>query len=126
MLESKLKYLKNEVSLLENKVVKKIEEYLEDLDIEINIIELKREHGVPKNMKSYEVHFLNKCLTLNAFNKRITYRDLSVNCGDIQISEEFFTKLSIATKKRLSILKMETKLEVLKKIILEEINKEIL
>ena len=126
MLKSKLKYLKNEVSFLESRVVENIENYLQDLDIEINIIECKRPNHNPavKQSKKYEVHFLNKCLTLNSGNRKITYRDTALEPCEVEISEEFYTKLSIQVEMRQSIIKMENKLKSLKNLLLQDINKE--
>ena len=115
MLKSKLKYLKNEISFLESKIVEKIENYLQDLDIEVNIIECKRpnHHGSLKHSKKYEVHFLDKCLTLTSGNRKITYRDTSIEPCEVEISEEFYTKISIQVEMRQSIIKMENKLKKL-------------
>lgn len=126
MLKSKLKYLKNEISFLESKIVEKIENYLQDLDIEVNIIECKRpnHHGSLKQSKKYEVHFLDKCLTLTSGNRKITYRDASIEPCEVEISEEFYTKISIQVEMRQSIIKMENKLKKLKNLLLQEINKE--
>lgn len=125
MLKSKLKYLKNEISFLESKIVEKIENYLQDLDVEVNIIECKRpNHGALKQSKKYEVHFLDKCLTLTSGNRRITYRDSSIEPCEVEISEEFYTKISIQVEMRQSIIKMENKLKKLKNLLLQEINKE--
>ncbi len=126
MLKSKLKYLKTEISFLETKVVENIENYLQDLDIEFNIIECKRpnHHGTTKQSKKYEVHFLDKCLTLTSSNRGITYRDTSLDPCEVEISEEFYTKLSIQVEMRLSIIKMENKLKKLKNLLLQDLNKE--
>lgn len=125
MLKSKLKYLKNEISFLELKIVEKIESYLQDLDIEVNIIECKRpNHGTIKQSKKYEVHFLDKCLTLSSGNRRITYRDTSLEPCEVEISEEFYTKLSIQVEMRQSIMKMENKLKRLKNLLLQDVDKE--
>ena len=110
MLNSKLKNLKEEIHSFEKELLKKIESDLENLKIEVNVIELKRGHGVPKNVKSYEVHYLNKCLILNGTNKGITFRVKSKSCYEVEISEEFYTKLSLLAKKRQCISKMENKL----------------
>lgn len=123
MLNSKLKNLKEEIHSFENELLKKIESDLENLNIEVNVIELKRGHGVPKNVKSYEVHYLNKCLILNGTNKGITFRVKSKSCYEVEISEEFYTKLSLLAKKRQCISKMENKLDSLKNLLLEEMNK---
>lgn len=123
MLNSKLKNLKEEIHSFEKELLKKIESDLENLNIEVNVIELKRGHGVPKNVKSYEVHYLNKCLILNGTNKAITFRVKSKSCYEIEISEEFYTKLSLLAKKRQCISKMENKLDSLKNLLLEEMNK---
>ena len=124
MLNSKLKNLKEEIYSFETELLKKIESDLENLNIEVNVVELKRGHGVPKNVKSYEVHYLNKCLILNGTNKGITLRVKSKSYYEIEISEEFHTKLSLLVKKRQCISKMENKLDLLKNLLLEEINKE--
>ena len=124
MLNSKLKNLKEEIHSFEKELLKKIESDLENLNIEVNVIELKRGHGVPRNVKSYEVHYLNKCLILNGTNKGITFKVKSKSCYEIEISEEFYTKLSLLAKKRQCISKMENKLDLLKNLLLEEINKE--
>ena len=123
MLNSKLKNLKEEIHSFEKELLKKIESDLENLNIEVNVIELKRGHGVPKNVKSYEVHYLNKCLILNGTNKGITFRVKSKSCYEVEISEEFYTKLSLLAKKRQCISKMENKLDSLKNLLLEEMNK---
>ncbi len=123
MLNSKLKNLKEEIHSFEKELLKKIESDLENLNIEVNVIELKRGHGVPKNIKSYEVHYLNKCLILNGTNKGIIFRVKSKSCYEIEISEEFYTKLSLLVKKRQCISKMENKLDSLKNLLLEEMNK---
>lgn len=123
MLNSKLKNLKEEIHSFEKELLKKIESDLENLKIEVNVIELKRGHGVPKNVKSYEVHYLNKCLILNGTNKGITFRVKSKSCYEVEISEEFYTKLSLLAKKRQCISKMENKLDSLKNLLLEEMNK---
>lgn len=116
-----MKYLKNEISFLELKIVEKIENYLQDLDIEINIIECKRpNHGNLKQSKKYEVHFLDKCLTLSSENRKITYRDVSGEPCEVEISEEFYTKLSIQVEIRQSIMKMENKLNKLKNLLLQD------
>ena len=120
-----MKYLKNEISFLELKIVEKIESYLQDLDIEVNIIECKRpNHGTIKQSKKYEVHFLDKCLTLSSGNRRITYRDTSLEPCEVEISEEFYTKLSIQVEMRQSIMKMENKLKRLKNLLLQDVDKE--
>ena len=123
MLNSKLKNLKEEIHSFEKELLKKIESDLENLNIEVNVIELKRGHGVPKNVKSYEVHYLNKCLILNGTNKGITFKVKSKSCYEVEISEEFYTKLSLLIKKRQCISKMENKLDSLKNLLLEEMNK---
>ena len=123
MLNSKLKNLKEEIHSFEKELLKKIESDLENLNIEVNVIELKRGHGVPKNIKSYEVHYLNKCLILNGTNKGIIFRVKSKSCYEIEISEEFYTKLSLLVKKRQCISKMQNKLDSLKNLLLEEMNK---
>ena len=123
MLNSKLKNLKEEIQSFEKELLKKIESDLENLNIEVNVIELKRGHGIPKNVKSYEVHYLNKCLILNGTNKGITFKVKSKSCYEIEISEEFYTKLSLLAKKRQCISKMENKLDSLKNLLLEEMNK---
>ena len=123
MLNSKLKNLKEEIHSFEKELLKKIESDLENLNVEVNVIELKRGHGVPKNIKSYEVHYLNKCLILNGTNKGIIFRVKSKSCYEVEISEEFYTKLSLLAKKRQCISKMENKLDSLKNLLLEEINK---
>ena len=123
MLNSKLKNLKEEIHSFEKELLKKIESDLENLNVEVNVIELKRGHGVPKNIKSYEVHYLNKCLILNGTNKGIIFRVKSKSCYEVEISEEFYTKLSLLAKKRQCISKMENKLDSLKNLLLEEMNK---
>jgi len=123
VLNSKLKNLKEEIHSFEKELLKNIESDLENLNIEVNVIELKRGHGVPKNVKSYEVHYLNKCLILNGTNKGITFRVKSKSCYEVEISEEFYTKLSLLAKKRQCISKMENKLDSLKNLLLEEMNK---
>lgn len=123
MLNSKLKNLKEEIQSFEKELLKKIESDLENLNIEVNVIELKRGHGIPKNVKSYEVHYLNKCLILNGTNKGITFKVKSKSCYEIEISEEFHTKLSLLVRKRQCISKMENKLDLLKNLLLEEMNK---
>ena len=123
MLNSKLKNLKEEIHSFEKELLKKIESDLENLNIEVNVIELKRGHGVPRNVKSYEVHYLNKCLILNGTNKGITFKVKSKSCYEVEISEEFYTKLSLIIKKRQCISKMENKLDSLKNLLLEEMNK---
>ena len=123
MLNSKLKNLKEEIHSFEKELLKKIESDLENLNIEVNVIELKRGHGVPRNVKSYEVHYLNKCLILNGTNKGITFKVKSKSCYEVEISEEFYTKLSLLIKKRQCISKMENKLDSLKNLLLEEMNK---
>jgi len=123
VLNSKLKNLKEEIHSFEKELLKKIESDLENLNVEVNVIELKRGHGVPKNIKSYEVHYLNKCLILNGTNKGIIFRVKSKSCYEVEISEEFYTKLSLLAKKRQCISKMENKLDSLKNLLLEEMNK---
>ena len=120
MLDSKLKNLKEKIYSFEKELIKKIEFDLENLNVEVNVIELKRGHGVPKNIKSYEVHFLNKCLILNGTNKGIIFRVKSESCYEIEISEEFYTKLSMLVKKRQYISRMENKLDLLKNLLLKE------
>lgn len=124
MLSSKLKNLKEEIYSLEKELLKKIEYDLENLNIEVNVVELKRDHGVSKNVKSYEAHYLNKCLILNGTNKGITLRVKSKSHYEIEISEEFHTKLSLLVKKRQFISKMENKLDLLKNLVSEEMDKE--
>ena len=126
MLNSKLKCLKKEISFLELQIVEKIENYLKNLDIEVNIIECKRtdHQNTFKKSKKIEVHFLDKCLTLNSGNRKIHYRDTSIEPSEVEISEEFYTKLSIHVEMRQTILKMENKLDNLKRILVEELKKE--
>lgn len=123
MLNSKLKNLKEEIHSFEKELLKNIESDLENLQIEVNVVELKRGNGVPRNIKSYEVHYLNKCLILNGTNNGITLRVKSKSCYEIEISEEFYTKLSLLVSKRQCISKMENKLDSLKNLLLEEMNK---
>ena len=121
-----MKCLKKEISFLELQIVEKIEDYLKNLDIEVNIIECKRtdQQNAFKKSKKIEVHFLDKCLTLNSGSRKIYYRDTSIEPSEIEISEEFYTKISIQVEMRQTILRMENKLENLKKILVEELKKE--
>lgn len=121
MLDSRLKNLKDKISSIERDIISKIENYLENLDIDVNVIELKRGHEIHKNIKSYEVHFMDKCLILDGSLNKILYKDLSVSQEEIEISSDFYAKLSIVVKKRQMILKMENKLEVLQRILSREV-----
>lgn len=120
MLKSKLKYLKKEISFLELQIVENIERCLKNLDIEVNIVECKRSDHQNnfKKSKKIEVHFLDKCLTMNSGNREILYKDTTIELSEVEISQEFYTKLFIHVEMRQSILKMENKLENLKKILI--------
>ena len=90
------------------------------MDIEVNIIECKRSdhQNTFKKSKKMEVHFLDKCLIMNSGNRKISYKDTSIEPSEVEISEEFYAKLSIHVEMRQNILKMENKLENLKKILI--------
>ncbi len=120
MLNSRLKSLKKEISSLELQIVENIERYLKNLDIEVNIIECKRSdhQNTFKKSKKIEVHFLDKCLIMNSGSRKICYKDTSIEPSEVEISEEFYAKLSIHVEMRQNILKMENKLENLKKILI--------
>ena len=105
---------------MELQIVENIERCLKNLDIEVNIVECKRSDHQNnfKKSKKIEVHFLDKCLTMNSGNREILYKDTTIELSEVEISQEFYTKLFIHVEMRQSILKMENKLENLKKILI--------
>lgn len=124
MLNSQLKYLKDEIDVLEQQVIKKIESYLENLDIELNIIETKKSEKTKNGfLQGYKVHFLNKCLTIDDEYGKILYRDESISNSDIELSKDYYLKLSVNIKKRLSLIQMQKKLEDLKNLLIVDSNK---